>query len=356
MRVAVVVSTFLVSQAAFSASISPPRPAPVPIAAADLPAFEFDALPLSDLVRLVYLQAYPDVAYTLDPQLLQDKRLVSFRWTPKQGNFRDLFVYFLRSLGYSLVSRNKVDVITVLVSQAPPSVVEDSSLELFIYRPKFRDGSYLVDLVSSLFSGKFSSQRRLGIDAPKASPSLSPGSAGVASPSSTVVAPGSLLDQADRKNDQLIFSGTPKEVAALRKLLSQVDVDVGQVMVSAALYEVQSSDHEGSAIRLASSLLGGKFQFSAGAAQLADNFVGFKSSSVSLLMQVLDSDSRFKVLSSPSLRVRSGESASITVGQDVPVLGAITYPQGSASPVQSVEMRSSGVLFSISPELRDGSI
>jgi type II secretory pathway component GspD/PulD (secretin) len=73
-------------------------------------------------------------------------------------------------------------------------------------------------------------------------------------------------------------------------------------------------------------------------------------------MQALDTDSRFKVLSSPSLRVGSGQTASLTVGDDVPVLGAVTYPNGGGAPVQSVDYRSSGVLFSISPVVRDASI
>jgi type II secretory pathway component GspD/PulD (secretin) len=119
---------------------------------------------------------------------------------------------------------------------------------------------------------------------------------------------------------------------------------------------VQTDEHQGSALELAVSALGGRFNFSMGSAQAADNFIGIKSSTVSLIMQALDSDSRFKVLSSPSVRVGSGQTASLTVGEDVPVLGAVTYPVVGGAPVQSVEYRSSGVLFNISPVVRDASI
>ena len=172
----------------------------------------------------------------------------------------------------------------------------------------------------------------------------------------TVAAPGSLLDQTNKKNDTLIFSGQPKEVLALKKLLQKLDIDVGQVVVSAALYEVQTSEHEASALQLAANIFQGTFQINVGVAALADNFLSFKNSSVNLIMQALNTDSRFKVLSSPSLRVSSGSTASLTVGQDVSVLGAVTYPPGASAPVQSVDYRSSGVLFSISPEVRDSSI
>lgn len=122
MRAFLFVFALFFSSSAICSSNAPLRTVVGPVA--DLPSFEFDAVPLSDLVRLVYLQAYPEISYTLDPQLLQDKRLVSFRWTPNHGNFRDVFIYFLRSLGYSLLTRNKLDFITVFVPQSAPSVVE----------------------------------------------------------------------------------------------------------------------------------------------------------------------------------------------------------------------------------------
>lgn len=156
--------------------------------------------------------------------------------------------------------------------------------------------------------------------------------------------------------DVVIFSGSPKEVHALKGLFAQLDIDSGQVVVSAALYEVQTNDHEASALQLAAQLFNGVLQVNLGAASLADNFISFKNSSVHMIMQALNTDSRFKVLSSPQLRVASGSTASLTVGQDVPVLGAVTYPPGASAPVQSVDYRSSGVLFSISPEVRDTSI
>lgn len=69
----------------------------------------------------------------------------------------------------------------------------------------------------------------------------------------------------------------------------------------------------------------------------------------------LASDSRFKLVSSPTLRVTSGESARVMVGQDVPVLGALTVT-ASGAPVQSVNYQSSGVSLNISPVVLGGVI
>ena len=44
----------------------------------------------------------------------------------------------------------------------------------------------------------------------------------------------------------------------------------------------------------------------------------------------------------------------MTVGNDVPTLGSVTYQDGQ--PVQSVTYRSSGIIFEITPEVLDGVI
>ena len=264
-----------------------------PVVAA-VPSFELDAVPVSDVVRLVYLQAYPLQQYVADPILLQDHRLVSFRERGKtDADFRGFWSDFLRGLGYQLDSKAGVDVIRPLPVDHKLSLIEDPGIEVFQYRPRYRDGSYLVEMLSPLFTGKFLSQRKMNIDAPK-TPSAAPsgagqGVAGGSGQSTAVAPPGSLLDQANRKQDLLIFAGSSREVSALKKLLVDVDVDAGQVVVQAALYEVQTSDRSSSALELAASLLNGKFSVQLGAASASDNFLSIKLGGVSGIMQVLDS-------------------------------------------------------------------
>jgi type II secretory pathway component GspD/PulD (secretin) len=67
----------------------------------------------------------------------------------------------------------------------------------------------------------------------------------------------------------------------------------------------------------------------------------------------LSSDSRFNVVSKPSLRVASGEVGKIVVGQDVPVLAQLSYGANGNTPLQSVEYRSSGVIFDVQPIVRE---
>ena len=322
-------------------------------------SFDFDSIPLADLVRVVYVQAFPAVPYTVDPATLQDRRPVSFRWRTGNGDFRAVFSTFLRGVGYELVTRGQLDVVRPLPAEVKVSAVEDASQEVFVYKPRFRDGAQLIEMVAPLFSGRFTSQRNMNIAAPSSPIVGEHGASAGSAPAlsgSVAAASGSLLDLANRKSDEVIFAGSSREVVALRKLFAQLDVDPGQVVVTGALYEVNTGTQQSSALQLAASVLGDRFRLSLGAAQEAGNYVSLRAASVSAIMQALDTDSRFKVLSSPSLRVASGQSASLTVGNDVPVLGAITYPIAGGAPVQSVDYRSSGVLFTIAPVVRDASI
>jgi general secretion pathway protein D len=90
-------------------------------------------------------------------------------------------------------------------------------------------------------------------------------------------------------------------------------------------------------------------------AKSLDSFVKFKNNSVDLIYSALSTDSRFKVVSTPSLRVRSGATGSFTVEQDAPVLGAVNY-QATGVPVQSIEYKSSGVIFNLSPMVHENII
>lgn len=77
------------------------------------------------------------------------------------------------------------------------------------------------------------------------------------------------------------------------------------------------------------------------------NFLQFSGGSIDVLYELFSQDSRFHVVSSPHLRVSSGNEGRFSVGSDVPVLSSVTYKDNT--PVQSVEYRSSGVIFTVKP-------
>ncbi len=139
----------------------------------------------------------------------------------------------------------------------------------------------------------------------------------------------------------------------MRKLLPQLDIRAGEVMVRGVVYEVSSDYKDGSGFALALNLLGGKLSMANSLVSPVDSFVRFKNSTIDAGFSALSSDDRFKVVSTPSLRVKSGESGRFMVGFDVRVPGSISYPGSGQAPVQSIENLSSGVIFDLLPTIRD---
>lgn len=299
--------------------------------------FDFRAVSVAQVIQLIYADVL-GMPYVLAPEVLSDARVVSFKYTGDKNDVRLFASTFLASLGYEAQHHEGVDVIAKRQEEAKPAPVVE--LESFVYRPRYRDVNYIARLLAPLFKGSFSSNRTV---------------AGNGARSTEQVPDGSAAAMVDQIADVLVFTGQENEVERLKELLPQVDFQLGEVVVRGVVYEVSLADKQGSAFGLFASLLSGKFSAGVGAADSLGAFLRFKNTAIEAVYSVLSQDSRFKVMSSPSLRIRSGAEGTFSVGQDVPVLGSVSYPANGQS-VQSVEYRSSGVLFNVVPTVREGVI
>lgn len=306
------------------------------------PKFDFQQISVAQVIGLVYAEALKQ-PYVIDPAVLRDDRLVSFRFDANKGDLRLFLRNFMEMLGFTIESRNGVDFIKI----KPTAEKEAVSKEYFVYHPQYRSLSYLVDILTPLFtSGGFTVSRV--VHAP-AGAKIETGS--------TPVPPTSAAAMIDQDNDTLIFQGDSTEIAKLKKLLPQVDTASGEVAIKAVVYEVSTGNTEGTAFSMALNLLGGKLGVSVGSdAATLSNALTFKAANFEMALSALAGDSRFKVVSTPRVRVKSGGQARLTVGQDVPTLGSVTYPQGGGNAVQAVEYRSSGVILNIAPIVRGATV
>lgn len=167
--------------------------------------FDFRTLAIAQVVQLIYSDALSG-SYVIDPEILKDERAVSFRYNGERAGLKGFIASFFDSLGLTVTRRGTVDFISRKV-QAVAVLPDD---EVLVYKPRFRDGSYLVEILGPLFKGSFTAKR--GIHA-------APGD-----PGAQRVAPAdSAAAMIDRKSDTLVFSGPPGEVVRLRRLLAQVD-------------------------------------------------------------------------------------------------------------------------------------
>lgn len=294
--------------------------------------FELDRVKLPTAINMIYLDLF-NKPYMLSPELVSDDRLVSFRITDNIDSYEFVRRY-INNMNIRISTKGGVDYLSSFIPDKPKEPVFD-----FVYTPKYRSVSYLSDILRGKFSGRFGSSGDIGD-----SSQLSAGQASF----------GSASDFMNRSGDVLVYFGSKSDIAKINKILPLIDVPVSEALVYGYVFEVQSSEKNGSGLALAAKLLSGKVNIGIGASQTFDNFIKINTGSLDALYELFKTDSRFHVVSSPRLRVRSGSSASFSVGSDVPVLGQVTY-QGER-PVQSVEYRSSGVIFNVLPYIRQNSI
>jgi len=301
---------------------------------------------ISELAMTVYGYTL-SLPYVLTPDVMADDRLVSARISATSPNeFRDRFLQYMHSVGYTVSRREGADQVAKTPEPPPPPPPPPAKIETFVYHPLFRDPSYISGQLKPLFqTGGFTVSRQ--ISAPAGAESSGPAPSGSAA---------ALIDR--NGSDVLVFAGTAQDVQRLKEILPKVDTRPGEVYVEAAVYEVNTGSGNGSAFSLALDILGSHIGYSQPKTDL-----GAGASSLSLgttwghaVFSILNQDTRFHVVDRPSGRVMSGKSTRLSAGQQVPVLGAVSYQTQSGVAVQSVEYRDSGVILDVTPQIRDKSI
>jgi type II secretory pathway component GspD/PulD (secretin) len=155
---------------------------------------------------------------------------------------------------------------------------------------------------------------------------------------------------ASQSADSLVFFGTPEALKRADDLLEKVDVSPGVVSIRAAVLEVTDTSEESRSLSSVVSLLTGKIGVTYEAGQKAINSLTIKNSSLQAVLSAVDGDSRFRYVAEPSLRVVDGESASLTVGSEVPIRGQMAYDK-AGNTIQAVEYKTAGVVLNVSPRI-----
>lgn len=290
-------------------------------------SLNISGITLNDAITLFYSEVIRK-PFMVSPDVISDKRTVNFSITPDMDEHA-FMVRYLQNAGVSVSSKNGIDYFYI-----PDKKIYEAPKYSFVYTPQYRSVAYLADILQSQVTGSFSNGGELG------NGDISP----------AVVKDNSASDFLSRNGDVLVFYGTKKDIQRIENLLPLIDQAAEEVLVSGYVFEVQTAERNGSGLALAAKLMSGKFTIETGTAQGLNNFVRFSSGSLDALYELFRTDSRFHVVSSPQLRVRNGSKASFSVGSDVPVLGQVSYEDGR--PVQSIEYRSSGVIFNVLPQVR----
>lgn len=287
----------------------------------------FDDVPLAQLTKIV-LGDVLQRAYVLDAALPSSSVSVVMPDASPAAIERE-FAAVLKRVGFGLDCSQKV--CRVLPSLSDPR-------EVAFYRPKFRNVAYLltslqpwfpVDAFSGGRNGTVQTQPTGG--ASQSLPTIQQSNGAIASTAVT--------------SDVLAFRGSSDDVARFRAMVAGLDVAEAQVMVTAMVYEVQSSDRKASAWDIVASIAKQRLGVSFRPGEVGSSGFSISLGDSSAFFSALSSDSRFKVLASPRVRVVSGQKARFSVGDEVPVLGAVVVDNGAST--QSVSYKQSGVILDL---------
>ncbi|EPN7487561.1 type II secretion system protein GspD, partial [Escherichia coli] len=290
--------------------------------------FVADRLPLSRVISLAQEEVFGR-RYVLPPELASDERPVTLNLSVSDSRQvqRQEYIRWLKQLNIAVDTRNGVDRYYTFTPATPPV-----KMLTYVYTPVNQPVNYLASVLSGVIN---------------ASSPLASSSTGKSSSSPAQVSASGGTSFMSATGDNLVFRGTREELTRLQSLLPLVDIPSQRVSVTGYIYEVQGSKSEGSGLALVAKMLSGKFGISIGSEMSLGNSFTFSTSSLSAIYELFRTDNRFTVVSSPNLMVSSGKNASFSSGQQVPVLGSVSYNDGT--PVQSVTYRDSGVIFKLTP-------
>ncbi|MCP3869194.1 MAG: type II secretion system secretin GspD [Gammaproteobacteria bacterium] len=166
---------------------------------------------------------------------------------------------------------------------------------------------------------------------------------------------------ADEVNNALLILATPQEhrmvVAAIKKL----DIVPLQVLIEATIAEVKLTDDMRFGLQwfFKSGDVTGTFS-TGGSGDIASTFPGFSlvaaGVDAKVILDALSSETTINIVSSPHLMVLDNQTASLQVGDEVPVITRQQQSSISADSnlVNTVEYRNTGVIMSVTPRVNAG--
>jgi general secretion pathway protein D len=207
--------------------------------------------------------------------------------------------------------------------------------------------------------GYGSSGSSSGFGQPSAGPVAGTVSLGLGGP------PGSTSISSDEANNAIVVFATPREYAVVEDALRKLDVLPLQVMIEAAITEVTLTDELKYGVQWFFQSANSKFFLSQGGNKYPKPILpGFSylysngDGSIQAALDALSQVTHIDVISAPKLMVLNNQTASLEVGDQVPVStgSAVSTVSGDAPIVNSIEYRDTGVILNVTPRVNSGGL
>ncbi|UJX25902.1 secretin N-terminal domain-containing protein [Pseudoalteromonas sp. CF6-2] len=224
----------------------------------------------------------------------------------------------------------------------------------YIYHPKYARASDLGQSLAPLLGGSFNSKKtpeKAATDAP------TPSNASSQTQNNTVssIEGDDIRLVVDERANALIFYSTGQYYQELQPIIRQLDVMPKQVMMEVVIAEVKLTGSFSKGVQYAiesGEATGRKESFSfntEGGGAFNYSIVGLPGN---ISVNLSQTDGLVNVLSRPTLLVRDGVAANISVGDDIPTIGSTTTdPISGDRQTTQVEYRKTGVDLTVTPTI-----
>ncbi len=224
----------------------------------------------------------------------------------------------------------------------------------FTYEVRNAQAAELTDTLNAVLGGS----RGAGMSARRPAATGTGGAAGGASGAQTgiTIAGGLVVDE---NRNLILFRGSGGDWAEILEVIKVLDQPVPSVLVEVVMAEVTLSDIENSGFDFLLKAALDRYGVTAG----TRGTLGVKSSGLSAtfrsgeqtraMLGIFYEDTRVVIRSRPRILVRSGQTASIEVGNEIPIITQTadsgTQTEGDTNFLQQVSYRKTGVQMDITP-------
>jgi general secretion pathway protein D len=164
---------------------------------------------------------------------------------------------------------------------------------------------------------------------------------------------------ADGAKNAILIEATPADYSRVLRVLETLDVMPNQVLIEATIVEVGLNDALEFGVKWYFKEKGSSFSFSDAAATAGSAFAGFsytfKAADMITNLRALSEITDVNIVSSPSLTVMDNKTATLQVGDQVPIStqSAVSVVDPDAPIVNSVTYKDTGVILSMTPRINE---
>jgi len=170
---------------------------------------------------------------------------------------------------------------------------------------------------------------------------------------------GDLRIVANNDSNALLVLASPAEFSVIEAALMRLDTPSRQVLIEASLAEVTLNDELKYGVQWNWNGKNGPLTLSnSSSGQITQSFPGLSylytgSTSISAVLNALETYTNVKVISSPKLVTLNNHEAQLQVGDEVPIVtqSAVGIENPGAPIVNSVQMQDTGVILSVTPRV-----